>query len=151
MKKIYLASSFAYNNKELTQHRKEIMKQASDYLTDHKQVDVYNPSTMKIEHAWDYSMWDWGNLVFQEDKKHLDESDIVVFLSYGKENNAGSVWEVGYAYAQKKPIILVSMKDDEPESLMVIHSAHACLKGLNELFEYNLEEMPRVKIDVIES
>lgn len=149
--KIYLASSFAYNDKQLTEQRKATMQLASDYLKLNKGITVYNPATMKIKNAWDYSMWDWGNLVFKKDKQHLDESDIVVFLSYGKENNAGSVWEVGYAYAKDKPIILVSMDPTQPESLMVVHSAYTCLKGLDSLLKYDFQHMPIHTIDVVES
>jgi len=148
--KIYLASSFAYEDRALTEARKKTMAEAQAML-EGKGFDVYNPSTLKIENAWDYSMWDWGDLVYQEDKKNVDSSDLVVMLSYGKENNAGSAWECGYAAGINKAVILVSMNPSQPESLMLVHSAHACLDGLDGLREYDFSNMPKMRIDRIES
>lgn len=141
--KIYLASSFAYENKEKTTERKNTMIKFSEFLKS-KGFLVYNPCELKIENAWDYSMYDWGEKVFEADKKEIDSSDCIVFISYGKENNAGSVWEVGYGYAKNIPIILVSMIPDTPESLMCIHSAHACVKGLEGLQKYDFEKFEKV-------
>ena len=147
--KIYLASSFAYEDKQLTETRKATMKQIQEYL-ESLGFTVYNPSTLKIPNAWDYSYWDWGQLVFEADYKEIDTCDLVVFVSYGKENNAGSVWEVGHAYG-KVPIIMVSMNPAQPESLMVVHSAHACVNGFEGLLNYDFKTMPRTRIDVVES
>lgn len=148
--KIYLACSFAYEDRELTQTRKTTMGLFQNHLTDLGH-EVYNPSQLKIENAWDYSMYDWGNLVFQADKKAIDDADLIIFISHGKENNAGSVWEVGYAYALGKKIIMISMNENSPESLMVIHSCHACLKGVEEFWNYDFDNMPKKEIDCVES
>ena len=150
MNKIYLACSFAYEDKTLTEQRKSVMKTIAEFLST-KGFAVYNPSMLKIENAWDYSYWDWGSKVFEADQKEIDASDFVVFVSYGKENNAGSVWEVGYAYAKSKPVIMLSMDKNSPESLMVMHSAYACLDGLYGLFSYDFDKMPKTKINRIES
>lgn len=148
--KVYLACSFAYSDRSKTNERKSIMDTAQALLESHN-FSVYNPSHLKIENAWDYSMWDWGNLVFQRDKQELDDADFVIFISYGKENNAGAVWEVGYAYALGKKIITVSMDVDAPESLMIIHSSWACLDGLDGLYKYDFKTMPRLTIERTES
>ena len=157
--KIYLACSFAYEDKRLTNERKEMMSKIETYLSskdfrdkfDLNEVEVYNPSTFKVENAWDYSYWDWGDLVYQEDKKNLDDSDLVVFLSYGKENNAGSVWEVGHACGKDIPVLLVSIKSGSPESLMALHSAYSCIDGYEGLLNYDFKTMPRTRIERIES
>lgn len=148
--KIYLASSFAYTDRTKTEERKSVMKLFSSHLQE-LGFSVYNPSTLKIENAWDYSMWDWGSMVFEKDKSELDSCDFLVFISYGKENNSGSVWEVGYAYALGKKIIMVSMNKNSPESLMVVHSCHACLSGYDEFLKYDFSTFPRTTIDCIES
>jgi len=150
MQKIYLASSFAYADREKTEERKAIMQQFESNLIERGFI-VYNPSKLKIPNAWDYSMWDWGQLVFEADYKELNNCDLVVFISYGKENNAGSAWEVGYAYAKNIPIIMVSMDKNSPESLMLLHSARACLAGFEEFINYDLSILPKTKIDVVES
>lgn len=156
---IYLACSFAYEDKNLTNERKDTMKEIQDYLESPEfankysldKVNVYNPSTLKIKNAWDYSFWDWGNLVFEADRDHVNEADLIVFVSYGKENNAGSVWETGYAYSKNIPVILVSMNPDSPESLMVVHSAHACIDGISGLKQYDFNSMPKTRIERVES
>lgn len=147
---VYLASSFAYMDKDKTEERKSTMEIFQRHLN-MLGFEVYNPSKLKIENAWSYSMYDWGNLVFQEDKKQLDNCDFVVFISYGKENNAGSAWEVGYAYALGKKIIMVSMNDAAPESLMMIHSCHACIHGFKDFLNYDFASLPMTKIDCVES
>lgn len=148
--KIYLASSFAYADRQKTEERKAIMEMFETNLIARGFI-VYNPSKLKIKNAWDYSMWDWGQLVFEADYQELNECDLVVFISYGKENNAGSAWEVGYSFAKQIPIIMVSMDKDSPESLMLLHSATACLQGYNEFKDYDLINRPAKKISVIES
>lgn len=157
--KIYIASSFAYKDKHLTQERKTVMRWVQNYLQSelfHQrypsiELSVYNPSTLKIPNAWNYSYWDWGNLVYEEDKKQVDTADLIIFISYGKGNNDGSTWEVGYAYGKNIPILVVSMEPAQSESLMVLHSAHACVDGLEGLKSYNFELMPQTKIERIES
>ena len=157
--KVYLACSFAYTDKELTNERKDMMNKIEEYLQSKElnskyetvELQVYNPSKLKIENAWDYSYRDWGDLVYQKDKKQLDNSDLVVFVSYGKENNAGSVWEVGYACGKNIPVLLVSMNPNSPESLMTLHSAHACIDGFEGLKEYDFENRPKTKIKRVES
>lgn len=148
--KIYIACSFACSDKAKTELRKAVMQGAEKILLD-KNFTVYNPSKLKIENAWDYSMWDWGNLVFEEDKKQLDESDLIVFLSYGKENNAGAAWEIGYAYAKNKKVVVISLDKDVPESLMILHSAWTCMNSLQDLAEYDFTNLPRNKIERVES
>lgn len=150
MRKIYLASSFAYEDKTKTEERKANMKVFADILKE-KGFEVYNPSTLKIPNAWDYSYWDWGNLVYEADRKEIDNCDLMVFISYGKENNAGSVFEVGYAVAKNIPVVMVSMNADSPESLMPLHGSHACVDGLEGLKNYDFNLMPRTRIERIES
>lgn len=153
--KIYLASSFAYADRQKTEERKATMEKFENNLLA-RGFTVYSPSKLKIKNAWDYSMWDysmwdWGQLVFEADYQELNECDLVVFISYGKENNAGSAWEVGYSFAKQIPIIMVSMDKDSPESLMLLQSATACLQGYEEFKDYDLINRPAKKISVIES
>lgn len=148
--RIYLASSFAYSDRQKTEERKSIMNLFEENLTQ-RGFEVYNPSKLKIKDAWSYSMWDWGQLVFEADYKELTNCDLIVFISYGKENNAGAAWEIGYSYAKQIPIIIVSMDPSSPESLMLLHSADACLQGFDEFKDYDLINRPVRKISVIES
>lgn len=59
MKKVYLASSFAYEDRAKTEQRKQVMSEVSKYL-ESKHMEVYNPSALKIPNAWDakWTTWD---------------------------------------------------------------------------------------------
>ena len=140
---IYLAASFAYEDKRKTEERKLIIEQAENILH-HKNLSVYLPQDLQIPNAWDYPSSEWGLMVFANDVVALDHCDIVVMLSFGKENNAGAAWEVGYAYAKKKKVIVVSMTD-EIESLMIQHGSYAQLKGLEQLEKYDFDKMPMAR------
>ena len=138
--KIYLACSFAYKDRQKTEERKQVMLIVKYYLMS-KGFDVYNPSELTIENAWDYTMHEWGKLVFEADRKELNSCDAVVFLSFGKENSSGAVWEIGYVYGKNIPVVMVSLAMGDAESLMCIHAARAVLKGLNGLYNYDLESL----------
>lgn len=149
MKKIYLAASFAYMDKEQTRKRCEAIDEAVTTLK-LKGFDVYVPHEMKIPNAWDYTMQEWGLMVFSRDVAEIDKSDLVVMLSWGKENNAGAAWEVGYAFAKGKKVVVVAMSD-APQSLMVLHGSYAQIKYEN-LFDYDFDIMPKSReINGVES
>jgi nucleoside 2-deoxyribosyltransferase len=147
---IYLACSFACSDKDESKRRQNEMSRAEVILESYG-LDVYVPSRLKIPNAWDYSERDWGLMVFANDLHSLDISDIVVFLSYGKKNNNdGSAWECGYAFAKGKKVIVVSMSTDT-ESLMVMHGSYAQLDGLDGLEQYDFKKMPRTQLERRES
>lgn len=138
--KIYVAASFAYTDRKKTEERK---KQIEDVVRQIKtnaafngiKFDWYLPHTLKIENAWDISLEEWSRKVFEHDVEALDEADLIIFISFGKENNAGAAWEVGYAAAKEKEIIVVKMTD-EPESLMITNSVKTIIKE-SEIEKYN--------------
>ena len=141
MKKVYLAASFAYSSKEKTEARKSLIERVEELLKE-KNLEVYVPHKHKIPNAWDMSMTEWSRRVFEMDKDALDECDILLFLSFGKENNSGAVWECGYAYGKNIPVITVRMTKDV-ESLMVTGGSHAVIDELR-LKDYDFDEMPVV-------
>lgn len=124
---IYVAASFAYEDKTKTEERKLIIEGLVSRMKQHLSGDYFLPHQMKIEHAWDYSLAEWGSKVFEEDVKHLDAADIVLFISFGKENNAGAAWEVGYAAAKGKKIIVIKVTEGV-ESLMITNSAYIMIR-----------------------
>ena len=153
---IYVAASFAYADRKKTEERKTLIKQVVEQIKTHLQANFYLPQELKIENAWDYSLEEWGRRVYQEDLEHLIEADIVIFISFGKENNAGAVWEVGFTAGQNsmwgycrddspmpKPIIMIKM-NNEAESLMITNSVDIIITK-EEIDKYNWELMPFTK------
>ena len=143
--KVYVAASFAYSDKDKTAQRKQdiegiVNKIKTKYVDC---FDFYLPHQLKIVNAWDYSLETWANMVFTHDIEALNDSDLVIFISYGKENNAGAVWECGYAFAKQIPVIVIKMTD-YIESLMVTSSAHAIITQ-NEISQYDFYKLPQYK------
>lgn len=156
---VYVAASFAYEDKAKTEERKkqieEVVKKIRKIVG--RNFAWYLPHQLKIENAWDISLEEWSQQVYEHDVKALENSNIVIFISYGKENNAGSVWEVGWICGYnhlvserpvnpaelKKKIICIKMTDDV-ESLMVTQSVDAIIKQ-NEIEDYDWETLPRCR------
>lgn len=141
--KVYVAASFAYNDRNKTEHRKLDIERVVSIVKERLSADYYLPHQLKIENAWDMSLEDWARKVYEHDVNALDGADLVLFISYGKENNSGSVWECGYATARGIPVVVVKMTNDV-ESLMITSTARAILKE-DELKQYDFDLLPKFK------
>ena len=134
MKKIYLASSLNQNNREYT-------KEVVEYLRN-KGYEVYSPIEHKLPHDWDYTNNEWGLMVFTSDINAINESDLVIGISEGRNSTAGANWELGYAYGIGKKVIIVEKEDVKLMSLMVANGRYATVKGIEGLKNYDLENLP---------
>lgn len=145
MKKVYVAASFAYTSPEKTAARKADIERIVDLVkTAAPSFDFYLPHQLKIPNAWSMTLEQWSEKVFMADLAALQSADIVLFISYGKENNSGSVWECGYAFAIDRPVITISMAPRSPESLMITSSATAILKE-KDISTYDWVALPYIK------
>ena len=146
---VYVAASFAYEDKAKTSQKKDLIEKTVEKIKKHLKANFYLPHQLKIPNAWDISLEEWSRKVYEQDLKALKNADVVLFLSFGKENNAGSVWEVGYTIGRNEsthvniPVICVSMTSD-PESLMFNNSVWAMLKE-SEIDTYNWSTLPKYK------
>jgi nucleoside 2-deoxyribosyltransferase len=68
--------------------------------------------------------------IFANDVRHLDWSEVVVGIMDGPDPDSGTAWEIGYAYATGRPIILLRTdfrtwrnRGDAPYNLMLTESA----------------------------
>jgi len=128
--KIYLASPF-FNSVE----RKRVRKVAERFRK--HGYEVYVPMEHEVENAWDLPNHIWGQKVFEADVKAIRECDkVVAILNYGMSDDAGTCWEIGFAYGLNKPILL--FVDNSLQSLMVMNSVEATFDvetlRLNEVF-----------------
>ena len=113
--KIYLASPFFLS------HERKRVEKVVDFFRDMGH-EVYVPMEHEVENAWSLSNKDWGKAVFEEDIKAIRECDwVVAILSYGMSDDAGTCWEIGFAHALEKKIILVI--DNRLQSLMTMSCA----------------------------
>ncbi len=108
--KIYLAGSCSSEDRTM-------MRQIANKLRDETSGNVYCPFDLQIPDAWNMSQEDWAQKVFEADIKAIDEADLVILISPGRESTAGTNWEQGYAYATGKTVYVFQITD-KPTSLM---------------------------------
>ena len=118
-----------------------------------KKFDVYAPIEHIIPNAWDYPNNEWGLMVFAQDVNAIKDCDIMVALSYGRNNtSSGTNWEIGFAFGIGKKVIIVEMDDDDYEmSLMVANGRYATVKGIEGLKNYDWENMPKSRTTKMQS
>lgn len=113
--KIYLAGPCDTENRTTMVQTAKIFREYGGY-------EVYCPWELKIENAWDMPQEEWARKVFEADIKAIQECDIFVMITTGRESTAGTNWENGYAYALNKHIVAIQITN-KPTSLMTYASA----------------------------
>lgn len=137
----YIAASFACDSRELTEQRKQQINEMVAKLRWYLPYDnFYVPHELVVPNAWNMSVEEWATSVYEADTYALRRSNLVIFLSFGKHNNAGSAWECGYAYACGIPIVMIRMTDNT-ESIMLYGSARAVIDA-DQVETYNWKELP---------
>ena len=150
---IYVAASFAYEDSAKTSQRKDLIEKTVERIKKFLPGNYYLPHQMKVPNAWDMSLEEWSYQVFNRDVDKLAEADIILFLSFGKENNAGSAWEIGYTFghyefddAYHKTTIMIKMTND-PESIMLYNSCDVIINE-EDIEEYDWVKMPYTKVQL---
>jgi nucleoside 2-deoxyribosyltransferase len=114
--KIYLASPF------FTSYERARVEKVAKYFRDKGHV-VFVPMEHQIPNAWALSNETWGRKVFDLDTEAIRDCDTVVtILNCGMTDDAGTCWEVGYAYALKKYIIAII--DNRLQSIMTMNAVN---------------------------
>lgn len=135
MKKVYLASPF-FDDAEL-----ERVNKVKEIL-DSKGLEVFSPKEHQNEHL-EFGSIEWRKATFDNDVKHIDWCDVVVaIICKGNYDDSGTAWELGYAYATNKPVVLVNITG-ETINLMIADSIHALITSYDELKEYDFEKMEK--------
>ncbi len=131
--KIYIASPF-FNDAET-----EALGRAEEILKG-RGFDVFSPREHETREG---NVGDpvWSRQTFLNDKAGIDWCDILVMLYWGNYSDSGTAWECGYAYATGKPVIVVQL--GESSNLMVHEGSYTNLYGVEELDQYDFEEMPK--------
>jgi nucleoside 2-deoxyribosyltransferase len=133
MSKIYLASPF-FNEKEL----KHV--EAAERTLRGKGHLVFSPREHQLEEV-EFGSREWRTDVFRNDINHIKWCDYVVaIMTQGNYDDAGTAFEVGYAYALGKPVIVYN-PEKNGLNLMVADSLHAYIEEEHDLLTYNFETM----------
>lgn len=133
MKKIYIASPF-FNDKET-----ETLLKVEKILIA-RGLDVFSPREHQFSKE-NIEKFEWSKKTFNSDKKAIDGCDVVVMLYFGNYSDSGTAWECGYAYATKKPVIVLQL--GESSNLMVHEGSHANIE-LKDLETYDFDSVPKI-------
>lgn len=136
MKKVYLASPF-FNDKEVA-----VMESVRDVLRG-KGLDVFVPNEHQNKHL-EFGSMEWRKATFNGDIAGIDNSDIVVAILDGNYMDSGSSFEVGYAHATNKPVIVVNL-EGKTINLMIAESLHAIIHSLEALENYDFDTLPKIE------
>lgn len=115
--KIYLASSL---------HTDELKKRITnvvEYLRE-KGHSVYSPMELKIPNAWDLPNQEWAKKVYDNDIEELTNADMIVCIYNGFNfaGGTGTAWELGFAKAMNKDVIVLCTDIKSKQSLMIVNS-----------------------------
>lgn len=134
--KIYLASPF-FNEKEIKH-----METVRDVLRN-KGLDVFMPYENQNK-SLEFGSLEWRKATFESDVNGIDNADVIVaVINQGNYDDSGTAWEIGYAYATNKPIIVVNVTG-ETINLMIADSLHALITSYEELENYDFNALQKV-------
>lgn len=120
MIKIYLASPF-FNDRE-----REVKAQVKAQIESLGGGEVIDPQGGGNPASWEQHNSEWGAKIFAKDIERIKSADVVVAIDWGLYGDCGTAWEIGYAYALGKPILVVVPDEtlNTPHSLMVANGSH---------------------------
>ncbi len=129
MKKIYLAGPF------FNEYEENLVRTVAARLREH--FEVFVPMEHTAEGDVEVGDAAWGKEIFEIDKGGIHNADFVVALDHGFTSDAGTAWEIGYAYALGKPVYVVSAKEDDGvRSLMLLNGSTRYFGTPSDLFDF---------------
>lgn len=144
--KIYLGSPF-FNQDQL-----ERVKRVEAVLEENPTVtEVFSPRTQQVAHL-EHGSDEWREAVYNNDIKHVEWCDAIVAVHdyEGKHVDPGTAFEIGYAKAKGKFVVLYQEKDPEteaPVNLMLTDSLDAYLQNANDLKEYDFNKKKNIRFE----
>lgn len=151
--KVYLASPFFSDQQK---SRINIVMNALKHNSSIDADEIYNPQ----EHQEDklpFGSHEWQDSVFATDMRQVKKADVIVAIldykyeEHNLEPDAGTVFEIGAAWAWHIPIVMVQFNPENELNLMLARSHTAMFTGdkINDgLTEYNFNTLPTVWTDM---
>ena len=130
--KIYLAGPF-FNDRE-----RENIEKVRDILRG-KNLDVFVPMEHKFEDDDKMANDVWGKMVFELDRDAIFDCDALVCIYDGMYSDSGTAWEIGFAKALNKKIVVVHADYVGVASLMINNSADFNINGIESLKDFDFE------------
>ncbi|WP_461240849.1 nucleoside 2-deoxyribosyltransferase [Paucilactobacillus sp. N302-9] len=151
--KVYLASPF------FSDQQKERIDVIMAALKKNKSIDsdeIYNPQEHQ-EESLPFASTEWQDSVFATDMRQVKRADVVVGIldyKYEEQNlepDAGTIFEIGAAWAWHIPIVMVQFKPENELNLMLARSHTAMFTGNKiaaGLADYNFNTLPTIWTDM---
>lgn len=111
--KVYLAAPW------FTEKQEEVYNQVVAELRKNEAFELLLPRDFVMENGYDISNAEWALAVYIHDKHLLDMANLVYAIDWGFNSDAGTAWEIGYACAKDKPVVIVRPREVELASLMI--------------------------------
>lgn len=136
MVNIYLASPF-FSDDQIA--RVQRVEQA---LTSNKTVANFFSPRLAEPSDLEYGSLPWRDFIFKNDIKHLDEATVVVAVVdfFDDHVDSGTAFEIGYAHAIKKPVIIVQEKGNKL-NLMISESLTYYTQSVEALETYDFTQL----------
>lgn len=141
MKKVYLAGPF-FDDQQLT-----LIKQVEQSLADNPTVSsFFSPRLGAEDSASDVGSARWAKATFDEDIKEINQAQVVVaILDYPHGNpDSGTAFEIGYAWRQGLPIVLLSTDEGVAVNIMLSQAATAFLTNPSDLANYDFDKLAKI-------
>ena len=104
-----------------------------------KGLDVFVPN--EHQSPLEFGTLEWRAATFKSDVDAIDNCDVMVAVNcQGNYDDAGTMWEIGYAFAKGIPVVVVNTTG-ETINLMIADSLHSLLSSYDELQEYDFDKI----------
>jgi nucleoside 2-deoxyribosyltransferase len=134
---IYLASPF-FNEEQLDR-----VQRVEEALAKNPTVaEVFSPRLHQFE-EFEFGSKQWREATFNNDVKHILWADVIVAVHDfdDKYTDSGTAWEMGFARAYVKPVVMLQEKQGVPVNLMLAESIHAYFTSVAEIEAYDFIEL----------
>lgn len=136
--RVYLASPF------FSPQQSELLDRVEQALENNPFVEAYFSPRKSPITSLQFGSEIWRDATFNLDIDNLDWATHVVAVADfdGADADSGTAFELGYAYATGKPVILLH-ESDTIVNLMLSEGLHYYTKDVNDIEDYNFLKMPK--------
>ena len=133
IKKIYIAGPlFNVHEKKYLEEIAEVLEgNGYDCFLPHRDQTGIDPEDLKNN---DMSQ-STKDIIFQTDVQALDKSDLVVALVTGQDIDSGTASEIGYMYANNKPVIALTAEERRYRNLFTEGMFSSTVQNIGDILE----------------
>ena len=131
IKKIYIAGPlFNVHEKKYLEEIAEVLEDADyDCFLPHRDQTGIDPEELKNNEMSQTTK----DIIFQTDIKALKEADLIVALVTGQDIDSGTASEIGFMYANKKPVIAITAEERRYRNLFTAGMFTKTINNVNEV------------------